>query len=241
MSNITYVSFLISSPTDHITTEKRLGWLNALLELDISLILFVDAAYKKLVSSTKARIIEIDFNTLETVKRIQATPNLQLPASRNTGKDTLEFLTIMNAKPELLKLAKPYVETPYVAYLDAGLRKVFKSDTTLKKLETLRVHSIPLVMLPGCHLIRPHPIDELASRIDWTFCGGFFIVPTSKIEQFMDVHLITLGHFLGESKLTWEVNVWTAAAPAYREKIVWFLADHNDTMINAIPQHHLLQ
>ena len=65
MSNITYVSFLISSPTDHITTEKRLGWLNALLELDISLILFVDTAYKKLVSSAKARIIEIDFNTLD--------------------------------------------------------------------------------------------------------------------------------------------------------------------------------
>lgn len=236
MSNITYVSFLILSPTDHIATTKRLEWLNSLLELDISLILFVDAVYKKLVDAPKVRVIEIDFKTLETVKLIGTSP--KLPAMRNTGKDTADFLTIMNAKPELLKLAKPYVETPYVAYLDAGLRKVFTSDSTLKQLESLRVHSIPLVMLPGCHPIRPHSLHDLASRIDWTFCGGFFIVPTAKVEEFMQIHLMTLGNFLAEGSLTWEVNVWTAFGPAQQDRIVWFLADHNDTMITAIPATH---
>lgn len=240
MSNITYVSFLILSPTDHIATTKRLEWLNSLLELDISLILFVDAPYKKVIDAPKARVIEIDFQTLETVKQIKGVPILKLPAMRNDGKDTADFLTIMNAKPELLKLAKPYVETPYVAYLDAGLRKVFTSDSTLKQLETLRVHSIPLVMLPGCHPIRPHAISELASHINWTFCGGFFIVPTAKVEEFMQLHLITLGNFLAEASLTWEVNVWTALAPTLQDRIVWFLADHNDTMITAIPARHKL-
>jgi len=235
MSNITYVSFLISSPTDHLTTEKRLELLNSLLELDIKLILFVDFTYKALVTSKKARVIEIDFQTLETVKLIGAVSNPRLPVMRTPEKDTLEFLTIMNAKPELLKLAKPYVETPYVAYLDAGLRKVFTTDSTLKLLETLRVHSIPLVMLPGCHPIQPRSLSELASHIDWTFCGGFFIVPTAKVEEFMQVHLITLGNFLEEGFLTWEVNVWTAFAATQRDRIVWFLADHNDTMIRGIP------
>ena len=239
MSNITYVSFLILSPTDYIATTKRLEWLNALLELDINLILFVDAAYKKLIDAPKARVIEIDLHALETVKLIQGAFT-KLPAIRNTsiGKDTTEFLTIMNAKPELLKLAKPYVETPYIAYLDAGLRKVFSSDSTLKQLETLIVHSIPLVMLPGCHPIRPYSLDELASRINWTFCGGFFIVPTEKVEEFMQIHLMSLGNFLAQGSLTWEVNVWAAFAPTHQDRIVWFLADHNDTMIAAIPATH---
>jgi hypothetical protein len=238
MTNITYVSCLISSPTDHIETKNRLEWLNALLELDIPLILFVDSEYKRIIPPTKARVIEIDFNTLETVKLIQAVRNIQLPLSRNTGKDTVDFMTIMNAKPELLKLAMPYAETPYLAYLDAGIKKVFKLNDTLKQLETLRVHSIPLVMLPGCHPIQPHDFNRLASQIDWTFCGGFFIVPFAKLEEFMQIHLQALGTFLAESKLTWEVNVWTALAPAHRNRIVWFAADHNDTMITAIPTEH---
>jgi hypothetical protein len=240
MSNITYVSCLISSPTDHIANTKRLGWLTHLLELDISLVLFVDSTYKNLMPALResTRLIEIDFQTLETVKLIQAVPNVQLPASRNTGKDTVDFMTIMNSKPELLKLAMPYVETPFVAYLDAGIKKVFKLDGTLKGLETLRVHSIPLVMLPGCHPIQPKPFAKLASQIDWTFCGGFFIVPASAVEEFMQIHLQALGTFLAESKLTWEVNVWTALAPVHRDRIIWFGADHNDTMITAIPGGH---
>jgi len=238
MSNITYVSCLISSKTDHIEITKRLTWLNAILELDINLILFIDSAYKKHIPPLREtmRLIELDFDSLETVKLIQAVPSVQLPASRNTGKDTLEFMTIMNAKPEFLKLAKPYVETPYMAYLDAGIKKVFKLDNTLKRLETLRVHSVPLVMLPGCHPIQAQLFSKLASQIDWTFCGGFFIVPTVAVEEFMQIHLKTLGVFLGENKITWEVNVWTALAPAHRERIVWFPADHNDTMITEIPR-----
>ena len=237
MSNITYVSFLISSTSDPMGSTKRLSLLNAILELDIQLILFVDSAYKKLIPITResTRVIELDFDTLETVKKIKAVEDLQPPLYRNTGKDTIEFLTIMNSKPELLSLAKKYVETPYVAYLDAGIKKVFKEPDTLLSLETLRVHSIPLVMLPGCHPIHAESFKTLSERINWIFCGGFFIIPTNRIDEFMQIHLQALGEFLGNSVITWEVNVWSALAPSHRDRIVWFLADHNDTMIRSIP------
>jgi len=241
MSNITYVSCLISSTTDPMGPLKRMSLLNSLLELDIQLILFVDSAYKKLLPVVKetTRVIELDFNSLETVKKIRSVPNIQLPKYRNTEKDTLEFLTIMNSKPELLHLAKPYVETPYVAYLDAGIKKVFKNDTTLKELESLRVHSIPLVLLPGCHPIQSiSPFPTLSEYINWTFCGGFFIVPTTRAREFMQYHLKTLDEFLERSLITWEVNVWTAFAPQHYDNIVWFQADHNDTMITAIPREN---
>ena len=241
MSNITYVSCLISSTTDPMGPLKRISLLNALLELDIQLILFVDSDYKKLlpVLSERTKVIELNFSSLETVKRIESVPNIQLPKYRNTGKDTLEFLTIMNSKPELLHLAKPYVETPYVAYLDAGIKKVFKDDKTLRQLETLRVHSIPLVLLPGCHPIQSvNMFPTLSEYINWTFCGGFFIVPTRRATEFMQYHLETLNEFLVHSSITWEVNVWTALAPKYIDSILWFQADHNDTMITAIPREN---
>jgi hypothetical protein len=186
------------------------------------------------------RVVEIDFNSLETVRRIRAVQDVQLPLYRNTGKDTLEFLTIMNAKPELLSLARIYSETPYLAYLDAGIKKVFKDDLTLRRLETLRVHSIPLVLLPGCHPIqsvRAFPL--LWEQINWTFCGGFFIVPSERAREFMNYHLEALNEFLENSAITWEVNVWSAMAPKHLDSIVWFQADHNDTMITAIPRKNI--
>jgi hypothetical protein len=238
MSNITYVSFLISSTTDPIGPEKRLEWLQALLELDIDLVLFVDDAYHKRIlnPNVRARIVPIDFNSLDTVKWIHSVPNVQPPPNRNHQKDSVEFLTLMNSKPELLELARPYAKTPYIAYIDAGIRKVFKEPGTLKTLETLNVKSIPLVLLPGCKEIRSvETFPLLWNHIDWTFCGGFFVVPVEKITEFCQIHLAGLNEFLGRGTITWEVNVWTAIADKIRDKIVWYLADHNDTMIRSLP------
>ena len=162
-TNITYVSFLLWTDNNPIPMQKRLEWLNPLLALDIPLVLFVDPIYRAKLPPVgkQTTLVPILLEDLQTVKRIRSHIQLSLPEHRNQPKDTLEFMTLMNSKPELLKLAKPYIETPYVAYIDAGLRKVFKSEDTLKGLETLRVHSVPLVLLPGCNPIPSTPTEVL--------------------------------------------------------------------------------
>ena len=238
MSNITYVSFLIWTDNNPISMEKRLEWLNPLLALDIPLVLFVDPIYKAKLPPVGKRttLVPILLEDLETVKRIRSHVQLSLPQYRNHAKDTLEFMTLMNSKPELLKLARPYIETPYVAYIDAGIRKVFKNDETLKGLETLRVHSIPLVLLPGCNPIHKVDLYPLWQGINWMLSGGFFVVPVERIDEFLEIHLNALNEFLSRKLITWEVNVWALFAEQHKERIIWYHGPHDDTMITGIPR-----
>ena len=237
MSNITYVSFLIWTENNPITMEKRLEWLNSILELDIELLLFVDPIYlaKLPAVSKRTTLIPILLEDLETVKQIRSNFELHPPPNRNHSKDTIDFLTLMNCKPELLRLAKPYIKTPYVAYIDAGIKKVFKNDSTLKGLETLRVHSIPLILLPGCNQIHSEKLEDLWFRINWMFSGGFFIVPVERIDEFLEIHLKALNEFLSRKYITWEVNVWALFGEEYKNRIVWYHGPHDDTMITGIP------
>lgn len=237
MTNITYVSFLIWFENNYITIEKRLEWLKSLLALDITLILFVDPVYQAVLPpySSKTRIIPILLEDIDTARQIRSRIELKPPPNRNLVKDTIDFLTLMNSKPELLRLAKPYIETPYVAYIDAGLRKVFKHDSTLKSLETLQVHSIPLVLLPGCNPIHQENLENLWNGINWMLSGGFFIVPVEKIEEFLQIHLMALNEFLSRNLITWEVNVWALFAEQHKDRIIWYHGPHDDTMITGIP------
>lgn len=240
-TNITYVSALMKIPSPQ-GPEQRIPWLRALLSLDIPLILFVDATYadhiRDLPRGPKTQVHLLEFEDLETTKRVRAAGPLDLPPNRNPHKDTLEFFILMNAKPEFLERARPHVQTPYVAFLDAGIRKICSTNSTLTTLQTLRVQDIPLVLLPGCWPVRPvaNPYPDLWRGINWTFCGGFFIVPVGGIQEWLFLCRAGLETFLERNCITWEVNVWTAFASRLGERLVWFSADHNDSMLTAIPR-----
>lgn len=240
--NTTYVSFLIHSPTDIIEPTQRIEWLNSLLNLQIEFILCVDSFYFKLVpwplQNPNARVFLISPNDFETYRQIHRVSQPILPRLRNEKKDTLEYLSIQNLKPELLYrvLKTLRIYTPYIAYIDAGIAKIFKDPLTIRRLETLSFRNIPFLLLPGCHPMpsTPPALEVLADRINWTFCGGFFVVPTDKVESFYNRHAEAVRQFLERGFLTWEVNVWTSYLPL-TPGTVWFSADHNNTMLTNIP------
>jgi hypothetical protein len=241
MSNITYVSCLVALPDDRISIEQRLTWLQPLLDCSFNLVLFVDHTYAEHVKDTANITTKlIDVETLETFKSIRAA-NPRLPLVRNETKDTVNFMALMNSKAELLVRAKPFVKTPYVAYIDAGISKVFKEPATLKRLETLQVHNIPLVLMPGCH-----PIKEVESfpflwkGIHWMLSGGFFVVPMTCVDEFYELHAAALQKFLDIDAVTWEVNVWASFAHKVSERIVWYMGLHTDEMILGIPERVIL-
>lgn len=248
---ITYVTFLTALGQSPCSVEQRLSWLQDLLDLDIELHLFVDEPYHQRLTGLSigplTRIHPLYLQDFETVSRIEASaPHLRLPKNRNPQKDTFDFLTLMNCKPELLLKALPFVTTPFVAYIDAGLSKVFKPTSklqTLDAIEALQVKNIPTILMPGCHPVHPftsiHPL--LTEQVNWTLCGGFYIQRTDRVEAFYQLHLETLQRFLDQGYLPWEVNVWAALAAPLESagEFVWFQADHNDTMITGIPANYL--
>jgi len=246
MSNITYVTYLIHVSDDRVEYTQRLKWLEPLLSLNIDLIIFTDEFYKDklpVVSNLRTRIVVVDYTSLDTVRAIQDAGPLYLPYTRNLEKDTLNFMCLMNSKPELLALAKDMCTTPYLAYLDAGLSKVLKTPSqTLARLESLKVTSIPLVLLPGCHPIGPREgFPGLWKGIHWMLSGGFFVVPRTCVDEFYGLHMAALKKYLALKSITWEVNVWASFANSVKERVVWYNGPHNDEMITGIPSSVLLQ
>ena len=245
MTNITYVTFLLKVDDDRVDPDTRIEWLKPLLTLNIDLILFTDEFYRSkipVVSNPRLRVAIIDKNSLSTLQAIKNAGPLHLPQTRNHEKDTLNFLSLMNVKPELLVIAKGVATTPYLAYLDAGLSKVLKTPTeTLKRLETLSVKNIPLILLPGCHPIQERQgFPDLWRGIHWMLSGGFFVVPKTCVDEFYDLHMKTLNKYLDMKAITWEVNVWAAFAASVKSRIVWYHGPHTDEMITAIPQSVIL-
>jgi hypothetical protein len=242
MSNITYVSFLFSCSDDRIPLQQRLELLDPLIESRIPLILFVDETYAKAIGAiAHVKIIVLEMNDLKTILTINSYGELKLPPNRNAIKDTLNFLTYMNCKPELLVIASPHVTTPYVAFIDAGISKILNDKTLLKKLKTLNVHNIPLALTPGCfHISDLEPFPYLWRGINWTFSGGFFVVPLMRVDEWFNLHLNALKKFLEMGTITWEVNVWASFANSVKHRIVWYNGPHDDNMINGIPKTVLL-
>ena len=218
-------------------------WVKPLLQLEIQMILYVDEFFQPLLTdiSPTIKVIPLDIKMLKTYKAVydRETP-LRLPPSRNMKKDTLDYMMLMNSKAELLTLAKEHVTTPYIAYIDSGISKIFKGDT-LSRLKTLAVHSIPLVLFPGCHPIGPvEAFPYLWSGIHWMLSGGFFVVAASRVDEFYSIHMTALKRYLDMGCITWEVNVWASFANSLKDRIVWYKGPHTDEMITNIPESVIL-
>jgi hypothetical protein len=242
-SNITYVSYIVYSPDDRFPIEKRIEWMKPLLNLDINLILFADNAYMQKLPPTrnKTKVVPLNIGTLSTFKQIRRVHPIHLPPSRNEKKDTLGFIALMNCKPEIMHLAKPYVLTPYMAYIDAGLCKVFSKPDTVKRLEKLKVKNVPLLLIPGCSPIQQvEAFPFLWKGIHWMLSGGFFIMPKTHVDEFYKLHTTALQKYLDMNSITWEVNVWASFAHEHKDRIIWYYGDHDDRMITSIPTQNIL-
>jgi hypothetical protein len=256
-TNIHYVSCLVHNPTDPIPPERRLAWLKALFDHGpFPMTLYADLYYASQISVADhpgLRVIPWSLSDSRVAKATAAAAAataasaepLQLPQHRNAAKDTEFFMTLMHCKAELVAMtaaAGPTAE--FYAFLDAGIVKIFRSPaTSVQALRDLRIGAPALngrVLVPGCWVPCTHTFEALASRICWVFCGGFFVVEAATAPLFEAAQGRALQTFLDAGRITWEVNTWVQmlrdeAAPDF----AWFSADHNDTMVTAVPKEFI--
>jgi hypothetical protein len=254
--NITYVSMLIRDERDRIPIEQRLQWLHPLFESGVPLHLFVDEAVWDLLRETAAissrihpgitlhRWSFVNSDTWTLCHLHSPKEPLRLPAVRNAAKDTEFFMALMHAKAELVAAVAdlPEVTTPFVAFIDAGIHKIFQDPVaSWTSLASLSIRpEMDGLLLPGCWEPRTFPKEELVDQINWTFCGGFFIVPRIAAHTFWEWQVEGMKDFLRDGCITWEVNTWVHCRRDASLKIYWFAADHNDRMA-AVPTQWLLK
>ena len=241
-TNVHYVSALVYNATDPIQPSQRLEWVHALLRAKLPMTLFIDSVYYEALTEDSVssasihpdlRLIPWTLQESEVWRECEAASPLELPEYRDGGKDGEFFMELMNAKVELVARVAKEVDAGFVAFLDAGIVKIFKDvEGSVGRLKNLRMREdFRGVAIPGCWPLARMSPEILAARICWIFCGGFFVVRREEAEGFSRSAMEALMYFLKKGQITWEVNVWVqmmedTAAPEMK----WFLADHDDRM-----------
>lgn len=207
----------------------NLGFFTKLVSTGIRLHIFITEDLLPLVSAVpgveKCILELIKFDDLECYQ----TRKQSLPASRTDGHDTGGFLVVQNAKIEIVKRAidSGKHQTNYFSWIDFSIFHVISEvEAGVKYLRMLGSSKLAFkgVVLPGCHPILPFTAD----RVMWRFCGGFFLGDKDSIIDMYHKHRKV---YQALDKLTWEVNVWAKMELEEGWKPIWFLADHNDSMI----------
>jgi len=215
------------------------------MKTGIQLYVFISPEYEEVmteISKDYPNVIlkTIDFKSMETCTDAM---NLQpgtwdLPSYRNEGKDTNEYILLMNAKTEFLKKAIDvnHWGSTHFSWIDFNIAYIFKEkEKTLEYLRLLayRQYADKCLTIPGCWgLLPPDDVGRAFDFIHWRFCGGFFLGDRDSIVHFYDLYRQYFPEFLKEShRLVWEVNFWAWLEAKCDWHPTWFLAGHDDTII----------
>jgi hypothetical protein len=199
--------------------------------------MYVDASYRKVISkleiSDTVTVIDISLDDLAIYNMIVGNKDqLRLPEQRNQAKDTYEYMGLTNSKVEIIKLALPLISTDYVAWIDAGISKLFQNPE--EKFEWLAGVNFEIndgVIAAGITQGRPS-LQQLCQEVVWRFCGGFLVCRTTQAGKFFNLSLSTLAKFLIEGYAVWEANVWADIIQSHPNFLQWYQAGWNDAMFN---------
>ncbi len=174
-------------------------------------------------------------DTFNLIDEARGETNIALPTNRNKPKDTIDFLSIMLSKPELIKRASIMTDSKYFAWIDAGIFKIVRNQVAAAK-SILSIPQIPedKITIPGCWQ-KGSSIDKIYTDVNWRFCGGFFVLPRSMIDTFNTYFNEQLKKTLSEGHITWEVNIFALMEQSNDNIFKWYQADHNDSIFVVPP------
>jgi hypothetical protein len=177
------------------------------------------------------RVIGIPLESFELYK-LAMSYNRDLPSQRSSQKDTKEYLSLMNTKIEFIKKASELTDDKTFIWIDFGILKIMNNiHIVLDYLKYINSKTFNDIIIPGCWQFgATFSVD----RVNWRFCGGFVVFPRQHIDTFYNHSKNVLTDFctLPQYKLTWETNIWNIIEfCTNRKNIVWYLADHNDSII----------
>jgi hypothetical protein len=176
----------------------------------------------------------------------------QLPANRNTEKDTREFIASGYYKYDLLKDAveRGGDDISHYVWADMDLPKLFRDKDGVKEylqwFTRLQLAS-SFLTFPGCwsklEKEKEGEKERVVDSVHWRFCGGFFIGDTASITQFCETVGEGVRRFIEKfDTLVWDFNLWAwlesdfsrisdDAEKVWPEHWTWYRGDHNDSIL----------
>ena len=239
---LTYVSCFvnINCKEPHKTHQWRMDNFTHIAKTGVPIVLYVDQeireVYKKEWSEFNNVVLrDVDYSKSWTYKVCSLYKN-NLPASRNMVKDSFLFLCLMNMKIEFVVNAvneNPF-DTNHFAWIDFNLAHIFKQKTAtcnyMQFLTTCKWQP-RFIANPGCWE-RGQGIENIVDHINWRFCGGFMIGDGESFIHLFDLYLEHFTIFMHRFRhITWEVNFWAWLEVNAKWEIVWFKADHDDSIV----------
>ena len=251
-SSITYVTAFMNiynTPFQNKDVEWRFRHFKKIAETGIQLAVFCSPDcynyMEELVTEyPNIKIIQYmdlkDTWTYQLCDQIEATIGepLALPNSRNSDKDTREYIILMNAKTEYLKIAiesNPWSSTHF-AWIDFNIYHIFqgREQYVYEHLICMSQRTMApyFLTLPGCWN-KEHVNEEfLMNDICWRFCGGFFIGSADRVLEFHKCYQDYFENFLiNKKKLIWEVNFWAYLELRHGLSVIWYPGDHNERIL----------
>jgi len=199
----------------------------------IPIILFISSSYRDHYERIcgdleNVRIEYIELYEFETYTDIESI-NLKLPPERNHVKDTRNYLILMNTKLECIYRAMQFTDATHYAWIDFGIQHVLSPNIN-SRLQTLAMATFvdTCLVMPGCWQKVPVFFD----KIHWRFCGGFFLGDRDSLTSFYKASKENWKTILVSYCLTWEVNYWAFLEEMKLIQPIWYLGDHNDTILN---------
>ena len=248
--NVTYVTGLykIYKENTPYQMETLISNVKKLLSLNLKMVFFVDDFFHDLLfpsssfsSSEKQEqqnliIIRLPLHKITTYQTIiKKSP--QLPDSINGSKDTVEYMALMNSKVELLHKATHFVETEYVAWIDAGIFKILNQNFNPNTLTNLNLNYKDKILLPGATNLNLQ-ISDIFKRVYWNYLGGFFILHIELLEKFYKANNDAIDICLAANRIAWEVNVWCLINQnKFDDLLESYTGDHNNTIFDIPPKY----
>lgn len=254
----------LDEPTRSSTNKSVETYIDLFRELivgvpSLKITVFISESYlpifqKRINISTKEyirrlKVIPVNLKDTWTYRQTEpyfSTGQLQLPISRTVDHDTKNFLITQNSKIEWIKrgmdtdrdLGESYT---HYGWIDFGIVHVFRDKVeSFRLLEELCTRPLipTCLILPGCmdHILR----ECVLHQVIWRFCGGVVIGDRDSLYQFHHLFEYWYPCLLRQTKtLTWEVNLWAWIEYVSGKRFDWFLADHNDSIVN-IPKRYFV-
>lgn len=219
--------------------EFNESYLEKWMESSLPMVMYVEPLFfEKIKEYTKNTNIICQQLPLLSNQVWYDTELSELPSSRNETKDSPEHIWNTHLKVLCTNLTIEYNDKyEYYAYVDFDVPGLIKNESTWKYLRTtfnepyLFIKNYDSrIFLPGCW-IKSNMEFDFANKINWRFCGSFFIGNKIAISHFYSLYKTHFKNFLHTVQtLTWEVNFWSWLECQNKWEPYWFPGDHNDSM-----------